>query len=178
MASMDRQAEDASAQDAKSGAEHVETLPIGCTAGVAIVPLWSIALVVFTGVMLPSSGPPSEWSAVISSFWFWLAGAIAFTVASIVSSRSLRYALAIWIVTSGVLLLIAQYAGARFERARFDSCLWGQGGGDQPWCTTEQTELADVRLSWLAAAACTALLVGMVALIGVRSSARSERNRA
>ncbi len=137
------------------------SVAIGFVAAVA----YSLVLLIFTVIMLPSSGPPSEGAAFNASFFFWLVGATAVWLVVASSPRTPRSGLFITVVATVSLLALAGWVGPRFERARLDSCFWGTGGFDQQWCDPPRDSLPGVTQAWLGAALVTALLLGAIVWI-------------
>lgn len=135
----------------------------------------SLLLLIFAVVMLPSSGPPSEGAAISSAFEFWLVGACATWSVVALSGRAPLIGATIWVAATGALLALAVWVGPRFERARLDSCLWGRGGFDQPWCSPERDSLPGVNQAWFGVALLTSLVLGALVVLGVRGFFDSRR---
>lgn len=138
--------------------------------GFAAAAGYSVVLLIFTVVMLPSSGPPSEGAAISASFFFWVVGATAVWLVVVSSSRDLFVGLSIVVIATITLLSLAGWVGARFERARLDSCFWGTGGFDQPWCDPPRDSLPGITQAWFGAALVTALLLGSTTTLLSRRS--------
>lgn len=142
--------------------------------GFAAAVTYSFVLLIFTVMMLPSSGPPAEAAAINSSFFFWLVGAGSIWLLFVLPRRDPLIGLSVCVVATVVQLALAGWIGPRFERARLDSCFWGQGGGEQSWCFPERDALPEVTQAWYGAALVTSLVLGLA--LAWRTSGRSKRD--
>ena len=119
---------------------------------VATCAVLSLVLLVFSVAMLPPTDPPSAGHAISSAFWFWIASlATLLVLVGLARTGRQRLLIVVGVCCAIALVVLAVRAGAAYEQTRLDSCLWGQGGYEQPHCIAEATELPGIRRTWLAA---------------------------